>query len=162
MEFPHYGGGNFLLGAGSAVRLPESKCKTTLRLDPLGVGKDITLKDGVIQADHLCTLDESGEEKLISLDRLPRCYQGWQATAISLDRHSLLISCFEESSFLDAFYHLSKASLQVVDSSTLTPRAAVQLSTRRRSTYAVFHRSGTTMVAVLEDGASLKLYNIAD
>jgi hypothetical protein len=163
MECPTYnGGGNIVLSADSIVQLPKSKCKMELGLPPLGIGKDETLENGLIQSDHFCTRSKAGEEQYVSPDLLPRCHQGWQAAAVSSDHRALLASCFEPGSFLDTFFYTSKAALQVVDATTLTPRATIPLSTRHRVNYAIFHHAGETIVAVLEDGVTLKVYSVED
>jgi hypothetical protein len=162
IECPTNANGVLLLGPESTVHLPPSACKMTLGLDPLGFGKDETLNDEhIIQSDHLCTRNESGNEELVSPDLLPRCNQGWQAAAISTDHHSLLTSCYEPESFLDTFFW-SKASLQLMDGLTLAPRVTIQLSSRHRSAYAVYHNAGTTTIAALEDGVRLLLYSCPD
>jgi hypothetical protein len=162
IECPANANGGLLLSSESTVHLPPSACKMTLRTDPLGFGKDETLNDErIIQSDHLCTRNESGKEEFVSPDLLPRCNQGWQPAAISADHHSLLTSCFEPESFLDTFFW-SKGSLQLIDAFTLSPRITIQLSSRHRSTYAVFHKSGTATIAVLEDGVRLLLYASPD
>jgi hypothetical protein len=163
IECPTYnGGGNLILSADSSIQLPQSKCKMELGMPPLGVGKDETLENGLINSDHFCTRSEAGEEQLVSPDLLPRCHQGWQAADISSDHRALLASCFEPGSFLDTFFYTSKAALQVLDATTLLPRATIPLSTRHRVAYAIYHHAGEAVVAVLEDGVELKVYNIPD
>jgi hypothetical protein len=162
MECPEYGGRATLLSSQSVVRLPQSACKITFRLDPFGFGKVETLNDQrVIQSDHLCIRNDAEQEELVSQDLLPRCHQGWQAAAISPDRQSLLTSCYEPDSFLDTFFW-STASLQIIDAPTLLPRATIPLSSRHRSNYAIFHSSGATTLSVLEDGVKLLLYTCPD
>jgi hypothetical protein len=161
IECPMQGRGDFVLGPQSVVQLAESTCKMSPWSSTFGIGKHETVKDGMIEADRLCTRDESGKEKLVSPDLLPRCNQGWQAAAISTDHRSLLTSCYEPESFLDTFFW-SKGSLQLVDGLTLVPRATIPLSTRHRSAFAVFHHSGTSTIAVIEDGARLLVYAVAD
>jgi hypothetical protein len=164
LECPSTGNGDLVLSPKSTVQLPQSMCKMTLSTNPLGFGKEISRdSEGLIQSDHVCVGDESGKEILVSQDLMPRCHQGWRVTATSPDRHSLLTSCFEVVGlFLDTFSLPSKNSLQVLDALTLTPLATIRLSTRRRSAFTLFHRSGETTVAVIEDGGKLLLYSISD
>jgi hypothetical protein len=125
------------------------------------IGKDEVVKDYILEADRLCTRDESGKEELVSADLLPRCRQGWDVSAISPDRHSALTSCILTDLIFDIFY-TSRASLQLIDVQTLAVRTTIPLSTRHRTTVAVFHRSGTSTIAVVEDGARLLVYAVAD
>jgi hypothetical protein len=127
-----------------------------------GIGKDETVKDGIIEADRLCTRDESGKEELVSADLLPRCRQGWNVTAISPDHHSVLTSCILMDTFLDTFSYISRASLQLIDARTLAVRTTIPLSTRHRTVFAVFHNLGTSTIAVIEDGTKLLVYAVAD
>jgi hypothetical protein len=63
MECPEYGGRATLLSSQSVVRLPQSACKITFRLDPFGFGKDETLNgQRVIQSDHLCIRNDAEQE----------------------------------------------------------------------------------------------------
>jgi hypothetical protein len=146
----------------STVQLAESTCKMRLGASAFGIGKDETVKNYIIEADRLCTRDESGKEELVSADLLPRCRQGWNVSAISTDRHSALTSCILMEDFLDTFYYVSKANLQLIDVRTLTVKTTIPLSTRHRSAFAVFHQSGTSTIAVVEDGARLLVYAVAD
>ncbi len=161
MECPARGGGDLVLDSRSTVQIPRSECKMSSSLVE-GFGKDETLNGGLIQADHLCVLHESGREERVSSDLLPRCHSGWRPAAISPDHRSLLTSCFEEGSFLDTFFYTSKATLQIVDAVTLAQRATIPLPTRPRLAYAIFHSSGTTTVAVLEDVGTLRMYSLSD
>jgi len=161
VECPTRAGGEIVLGPKSALQLAESTCKM-IGSGAFGIGKDETIKSYVIQADRLCTRDESSNEELVSTDLLPPCRQGWRVSAISPDRHSVLTSCILMDTFLDTFSYISKASLQLIDVRTLVARTTIPLSTRHRSTFAVFHQSGTSTVAVIEDGAKLLLYTVAD
>jgi hypothetical protein len=161
IECSMQGRGDLFLGPQSVVQLAESTCKMSPWSSAFGIGKDETVKDGIIEADRLCTRDESGKKELVSPDLLPRRDQGWQAAAISTDHHSLLTSCYEPESFLDTFFW-SKGSLQLIDGHTLAPRVTIPLSTRHRSAFAVFHHSGTSTIAVIEDGARLLVYVVAD
>jgi hypothetical protein len=162
VECPAYGGGTLVLGPESTVQLAQSGCKMDRALTPQGPGKDEMLNGRLGRSDHLCLLSESGQEGLVSPDLFPRCGSGWQPAAMSTDRRSLLTSCLEEDQLFDIFFHRSKATLQIVDALTLHPRATIPLSTRPRLAYTIFHRSGTTTVAVLEDGNKLRLYSLAD
>lgn len=169
IECPMQGRGDLLLGPQSVVQLAESKCKMFPWSSAfgIGIGKDETVKDGMIEADRLCTLDESGKEELVSPDLLPRCRLGWSVSAISPDRHSVLTSCIQMGDLFD-FSYISRASLQLIDVRTLAVRTTIPLSTRHRfstryqSAFAVFHHSGTSTVAVIEDGARLLVYAVAD
>jgi len=161
MECPTYGGGDLLLDPQFTIQLPRLACKTAGRLVSTEFGKDQTQSNGFIQSDHLCLRSESGQETLVSPDLLPRCHQGWQPSAISPHHRSLLTSCYESGLVLDTFY-TSKARLQLVDALTLVPRATIALSNRHRETPAVFHASGMTTIAVLEDGFRLLLYSLLD
>jgi hypothetical protein len=162
IECPMRGRGNVLLGSDSVVQLAESTCRMGPGSGEFGIGKDETLKDYVIEADRLCTRDESGNENLVSADLLPRCPQGWDMAAISADHRSGLVSCIVMGLLLDSFSYISQASLQLIDVSTLTVRTAIPLSTRHRSAVAVFHHSGLSAIAVIEDGAKLLVYAVAD
>jgi hypothetical protein len=162
IECPMRGRGGLLLGPKSVVQLPESSCKMSLGSSAFRIGKDEAVKDYILEADRLCTLDESGKEELVSADLLPRCRQGWDVSAISPDRHSALTSCILTDLFLDTFSYISRASLQLIDVPTLAVRTTIPLSTRHRSSVAVFHRSGTSTIAVVEDGARLLVYAVAD
>ncbi len=162
IECPMRGQGNLLLGPESVVQLAESTCKMRPGFVAFRVGKDETVRDYKIEADRLCTRDESGKEELVSADLLPRCRQGWDVSAISPDRHSVLTSCILMDSFLDTFSYISKASLQLNDLPTLAVRTTIPLSTRHRSAVAVFHNSGTSTIAVIEDGTKLLVYGVAD
>jgi hypothetical protein len=162
IECPMRGRGDLLLGSDSVVRLAESTCKMRPGPDAFGVGKDKTVKDYVIETDRLCTRDESGNENLVSADLLPRCPQGWNVAAISPDHRSMLTSCILGDLFLDSFSYISQASLQLIDVPTLAVRATIPLSKRHRSSVAVFHRVGTSTIAVIEDGTTLLVYNAAD
>ncbi len=156
------GRGDLLLGPESVVHLAESACKTGPGFGAFGLGKDETVKDYKIEADRLCTRDESGKEELVSADLLPRCRQGWDVSAISPDRHSVLTSCILMDTFLDTFSYISSANLQLIDVPALASRTTIPLSTRHRSAVAVFHNSGTSTIAVIEDGSRLLVYSIAD
>jgi len=160
IECPARGKRDILLGAQSDVRLPESTCK--MSLGAFGIGKDETVKNYTLESDHLCTRNELGNEEVISADLLPRCPQGWQVSAISPDRHSALTSCILMGTFLDTFSYISRADLQLIHVPTLAVKTTIPLSTRRRSVVAVFHSSGTSTVAVLEDGTKLVVYKVAD
>ena len=162
IECPMEGQGDLLLGPGPVVHLTESTCKMRPGPSAFGIGKDETVKDYIIEADRLCTRDESGKEELVSADLLPRCRQGWHVTAISPDRHSALTSCILMDTFLDTFSYVSKTNLQLIDVPTLAVRTTIPLSTRHRSAVAVFHRSGKSTIAVIEDGARLLVYAVAD
>jgi hypothetical protein len=146
----------------SMVQLAESTCKMRPGASAFGIGKDETVKNYIIEADRLCTRDESGKEELVSADLLPRCRQGWDVSAISPDRHSALTSCILMDTFLDTFFYISRASLQLIDVRTLAVKTTIPLSTRHRSALAVFHHSGTSTIAVVEDGARLLVYAVAD
>jgi len=162
IECPMQGRGDLLLGPESVVQLAESTCKMRAGSSAFGIGKDEAVKDYIIEADRLCTRDESGKEQLVSADLLPRCRQGWDVSAISPDRHSVLTSCILMDTFLDTFSYISRASLQLIDVATLTVTTTIPLSTRHRSAVAVFHHSGTSTIAVIEDGARLLVYAVAD
>lgn len=162
VECPMQGRGGLLLGPKSVVQLPESTCKMTLGSSAFGIGKDVMVKDYAIEADRLCTRDESGKENLVSADLFPRCRQGWSVSAISPDHHSVLTSCILMDAFLDTFSYISRASLQLIDVRTLAVRTTIPLSTRHRSAVTVFHHSGTSTIVVIEDGARLLVYAVAD
>jgi hypothetical protein len=162
IECPMQGQGDLLLGPGPVVQLAESTCKMRPGSSAFGIGKDETVKDYIIEADRLCTRNESGEEELVSADLLPRCRQGWSVSAISTDRNSALTSCILMDTFLDTFSYISQASLQLIDVVKLAVRTAIPLSTRHRSAVAVFHHSGTSTIAVVEDGTRLLVYAVAD
>jgi hypothetical protein len=164
IECPVQGQGDLLLGPESVVQLAESTCKFSpwSWSSAFGVGKDETVQDYSIEADRLCTLDESGKEKLVSADLLPRCRQGWNVTAISPDHRSVLTSCILMDTFLDTFSYISRASLQLIDVPTLTVKTTIPLSTRHWPAVAVFHHSGTSTIAVIEDGTKLLVYDVAD
>lgn len=83
-------------------------------------------------------------------------------SAISPDHHSVLTSCILMDTFLDTFSYISRASLQLIDARTLAVRTTIPLSTRHRSAVAVFHHSGTSTIVVIEDGARLLVYAVAD
>jgi hypothetical protein len=163
LECPASGGGDpvFILGPQSTVQLPRSACKRTSGPGPLEFGRDETVVNGIVQSARLCIRNDSGQEERVASDPLTRCYGDWRPDVISPDHRSLLVSCSEVESFLDMFF-TSKVTLQLVDALTLASRATIPLSTRRRSTYTVFHHSGTTTIAVLEDGWKLALYNLTD
>jgi hypothetical protein len=162
IECPMQGRGDLLLGSESVVQLAESTCQMLSRSSAFGIGKDETVKDYIIEADRLCTRDESGKEELFSADLLPRCRQGWDLSAISPDRHSALTSCILTDIFLDTFLYISRASLQLIDVPTLAVKTTIPLSTRRRSAVAVLHHSGTSTIAVIEDGTRLQVYVVPD
>ncbi|MGB7731034.1 MAG: hypothetical protein WBL50_23610 [Candidatus Acidiferrum sp.] len=162
IECPMQGQGDLLLGSESIVQLAESTCKMHPGSSAFGVGKDETVKDYIIEADRLCTRDESGKEERVSADLLPRCRQGWDVTAISPDHRSMLTSCILMDTFLDTFSYISRASLQLIDVPTLAVRTTIPLSTRHQSAVAVFHQFGTSKIAVIEDGTRLLLYGVAD
>jgi hypothetical protein len=162
IECPIQGQGDLLLGPEPVIQLAESTCKMRLESSAFGIGKDETVKDYIIEADRLCTRNESGKEELVSADLLPRCRQGWHVSAISPDRHSALTSCILMDTFLDTFSYISKANLQLIDVPTLAVRTTIPLSTRHRSAVAVFHHSGTSTIAVIEDGTRLLVYAVAD
>jgi len=162
VECPMQGQGDLLLGPEPVVQLAESTCKMRPGFSAFGIGKDEIVKDHIIEADRLCTRDESGKEELVSADLLPRCRQGWVVSAISPDRHSALTSCILMDTFLDTFSYISRASLQLIDVRTLAVRTAIPLSTRHRSGVAVFHHLGTSTIAVIEDGTRLLVYAVAD
>ena len=160
IECPMEGKGDVVLGHESVVQLPPSTCKMTQGAGAFGIGKDEVLRDRVLQSDRLCTRDKSGNEELVSADLLPRCRRGWDVSAISPDNHSVLTSCILMDIFLDTFSYISRASLQLIDGHTLAVKATIPLSTHRRSTFAVFHHSGESTIAVIEDGTKLLLYAV--
>lgn len=163
MECPTPADGDLVLRSDSTVQLPKSSCKVTLGFTPSGFGKDDVLKDGILQTDRLCIRDSTGREKLVSADLLPQCTSSWQVQApTSFDGHSALATCFENGSFLDTFFYLSKAGLLEFDAATLKVRAFIKLYTRRRFEYAVSHHQGMTTVAVVDDATELKLYRLSD
>lgn len=162
VECPMQGQGDLLLSSEPVVQLAESTCKMRPGSSAFGIGKDETVKDYIIEADRLCTRNESGKEELVSSDLLPRCRQGWHVSAISPDRYSALTSCILIDTFLDTFSYLSRTSLQLIHVATLDVRAPIPLSTRHRSAFAVFHHSGTSTIAVIEDGTRLLVYAVAD
>jgi hypothetical protein len=162
IECPTQGRGEILLGSDSVVQLVGSTCHMTPGRSAFGVGKDVTVKDYGIEADRLCARDESGNETLVSADLLPRCPKGWDLAAISPDHRSVLTSCTLMDLFLDSFSYISRASLQLIDVPTLAVRTTIPLSTRHWSELAVFHHSGTSTIAVIEDGTRLLIYTVAD
>jgi hypothetical protein len=162
IECPMQGQGDLLLGSESIVQLAESTCKIRPGSSAFGVGKDETVKDYIIEADRLCTRDESGKEERVSADLLPRCRQGWNVTAVSPDHRCMLTSCILMDTFLDTFSYISRASLQLINFPMLTVRITIPLSTRHQSAVAVFHQSGTSKIAVIEDGTRLLFYSVAD
>jgi hypothetical protein len=162
VECPMHGQGDLLLGPESVIQLADSTCKMRPGSSAFGIGKDETVKDYIIEADHLCTRDESGKEELVSADLLPRCRQGWGVSAISPDRHSALTSCVLMDTFLDTFSYISKANLQLIDVPALAVRTTIPLSGRHRFALAVFHRSEASTIAVIEDGTRLLVYAVAD
>jgi hypothetical protein len=162
IECPMQGQGDLLLGSESIVQLADSTCKMRPGPSVFGVGKDETVKDYIIEADRLCIRDESGKEERVSAELLPRCRQGWQVTAISADHRSMLTSCVLMEDFLDTFFYISSARLQLIDVPTLAVGTTIALSTRHQSAVAVFHQSGTSKIAVIEDGTRLLFYSVAD
>lgn len=162
VECPMQRQGDLLLGPEPVIQLVESTCKMRPGSSAFGIGKDETVKDYIIEADRLCTRNELGEEEFVSADLLPRCRQGWHVSAISPDRHSALTSCILMDTFLDTFSRITQANLQLIDVPTLDVRTTIPLSTRHWSAVAVFHHSGTSTIAVIEDGARLLVYAVAD
>ena len=163
IECPVKGRGNLLLSSDSVVQLAPSTCSMTAGRSAFGVGKDNKYnKYYVTEADRLCTRDESGNENLVSADLLPRCIGGWVVAAISPDRNSILTSCIVTEYAFDSFSYISRASLQLIDAPTLAMKATIPLSIHHRSQLAVFHHSGTSTIAVLEDDNKLLIYTVAD
>lgn len=115
-----------------------------------------------ISDNELWRFNDEGKPTLFTTSLGPICHQGWQASVISQDGKSLLLSCYETKDILDAFFPLARADLQLFDAVSLRLRATLKLSTRSKDLYAVWHGNGQTVIAVLHDGKKLDLYTIAD
>jgi hypothetical protein len=115
-----------------------------------------------ISDNELWIFNDEGKPTLSTTSLGPICRQGWQASVISQDGKSLLLSCYETKDILDTFFPLARADLQLFDAVSLRLRATLKLSTRSKDLYAVWHGNGQTVIAVLHDGKKLDLYTIAD
>jgi len=118
--------------------------------------------NGQLSDNKLWRFDNEGKSVLSSTFLGPICHQGWQASVISQDGKSLLLSCYETKDILDTFFPLSRADLQLFDAVALRLRATLNLSTRPTNNYAVWHDDGKTEIAVLRDGKKLDMYRIVD
>ena len=119
-------------------------------------------EDQVIAEERLWQIDGKGELVLSSDILTPKCREGWNGSTVSSDGMSLLAACYETTGFLDYFYRLTRADLQLFNASTLKFQGALKLPSRQQNDYAVWHEKGQTVVAVLQNGVKLKLYRIED
>ncbi len=112
--------------------------------------------------------DKTGTLLPTSIETRPACgrpanKQSWRLAFASPDRHTVALRCDWEDQYFDYMIQIVRQDdLLLYDTSTWKPISRISLSKRKRTSVAIWHGGSESVVAMLEEGETLRLYRIPD